>query len=116
MGVKWRVAGLFKADAQKVLEEIGDCRITPKEVLEKARDVNSELHKCFEWNDSIAAEKYRLQQARVVLVNLVYETDNKDAEPTRYLQVTTQKNVYQPTKFFLVQEEEYQNLLKRYKS
>lgn len=100
MEVKWRVEGIYKADAQKVADEIGDNRISPQELLEKARDVNSELHKCFEWNDSIAAEKYRLQQARVVLVNLVYETDNKDVEPTRYLQVTTQKNVYQPTKFF----------------
>lgn len=116
MEVKWRIEGIYKADAQKVANEIGDNRISPQELLEKARDVNSELHKCFEWNDSIAAEKYRLQQARGVLVNLVYKTEKKDAEPIRYLQITTQKNVYQPTKMFLVQEDEYQNLLKRAKS
>ena len=116
MEVKWRIEGIYKADAQKVADEIGDNRISPQELLEKARDVNSELHKCFEWNDSIAAEKYRLQQARGVLVNLVYKTEKKDAEPIRYLQITTQKNVYQPTKMFLVQEDEYQNLLKRAKS
>lgn len=116
MEVKWRIEGIYKADAQKVADEIGDNRISPQELLEKARDVNSELHKCFEWNDSIAAEKYRLQQARGVLVNLVYKTEKKDAEPIRYLQVTTQKNVYQPTKMFLVQEDEYQALLKRAKS
>ena len=116
MEVKWRIEGIYKADAQKVADEIGENRISPQELLEKARDVNSELHKCFEWNDSIAAEKYRLQQARGVLVNLVYKTEKKDAEPVRYLQITTQKNVYQPTKMFLVQEDEYQNLLKRAKS
>lgn len=116
MEVKWRIEGIYKADAQKVADEIGDNRISPQELLEKARDVSSELHKCFEWNDSVAAEKYRLQQARGVLVNLVYKTEKKDAEPIRYLQITTQKNVYQPTKMFLVQEDEYQNLLKRAKS
>lgn len=113
---KWRVDGIFKADAQKVLEEIGDCRITPQEVLEKARDVNSELHKCFEWDDSIAAEKYRLHQARAVLINLVYKTEKKDVAPVRYFQLTTEKNTYQPTVSFLKQEDEYQALLRRAKA
>ena len=116
MEVKWRIEGIYKADAQKVANEIGDNRISPQELLEKARDVNSELHKCFEWNDSIAAEKYRLQQARGVLINLVYKEKESKVEPVRMFQITTQKNVYQPTVQFLVQEDEYQNLLKRAKS
>lgn len=116
MEVKWRIEGIYKADAQKVADEIGDNRISPQELLEKARDVNSELHKCFEWNDSIAAEKYRLQQARGVLINLVYKEKESKVEPVRMFQITTQKNVYQPTVQFLVQEDEYQNLLKRAKS
>lgn len=115
MEVKWRIEGIYKADAQKVANEIGDNRISPQELLEKARDVNSELHKCFEWNDSIAAEKYRLQQARGVLVNLVYKTEKKDAEPIRYFQITTEKSTYQHTVSFLKQEDEYQALLKRAK-
>ena len=116
MEVKWRIEGIYKADAQKVAEEIGDNRISPQELLEKARDVNSELHKCFEWNDSVAAEKYRLQQARGVLINLVYKEKEPKVEPVRMFQITTQKNVYQPTVQFLVQEDEYQHLLKRAKS
>lgn len=116
MEVKWRIEGIYKADAQKVADEIGDNRISPQELLEKAMDVNSELHKCFEWNDSIAAEKYRLQQARGILINLVYKEKESKVEPVRMFQITTQKNVYQPTVQFLVQEDEYQNLLKRAKS
>ena len=116
MEVKWRIEGIYKADAQKVAEEIGDNRISPQELLEKARDVNSELHKCFEWNDSIAAEKYRLQQARGILINLVYKEKESNAEPVRTFQITSQRNVYQPTVSFLVQEDEYQNLLTRAKS
>lgn len=116
MTVTWRVAGIYKADAQKVAEEIGTEKITPEEVLEKARDKNSELNKCFEWNDSVAAEKYRLQQAGNVIRMLVYESENKDAEPIRYLHLTTETHTYQPTKSFLVQKDEYQSLLKRAKA
>ena len=116
MKVEWRIDGIYKADAQKVADEIGNERISPAEVLEKARDVNSELHKCFEWNDSIAAEKYRLQQARGILINLVYKEKESNEEPVRTFQITTQKNVYQPSVQFLVQEDEYQHLLKRAKS
>lgn len=116
MKVEWRIDGIYKADAQKVADEIGNDRISPAEVLEKARDVNSELHKCFEWNDSIAAEKYRLQQARGILINLVYKEKESNAEPVRTFQITSQRNVYQPTVSFLVQEDEYQNLLKRAKT
>lgn len=114
--VGWRIEGLYKADAQKVFAEIGDNKITPAEVLEKARDVNSELHKCFEWDDSIAAEKYRLHQARAVLINLVFVDKKSENESTRSFQLTTERSVYQPTICFLTQEDEYQNLLRRAKS
>ena len=72
MGVTWRIQGYYKADAQKVAEEIGFGKFTPMEVLEKAKDETTELHKCFEWNDSIAAEKYRLEKAKNIIRMLVY--------------------------------------------
>lgn len=40
---------------------------TPQQILEKARDESTELHKCFTWDDSIAAEKYRIQEARQIV-------------------------------------------------
>ena len=113
MGVTWRIQGYYKADAQKVAEEIGFGKITPMEVLEKAKDETTELHKCFEWNDSIAAEKYRLEQAKNIIRMLVYEKETKEQEVVRYYAKTETKHVYQPTKQFLVQEDEYQGLLRR---
>lgn len=41
-----------------------DGRITPASVLDEARDEASPLHPHFEWDDSEAAEQYRLVQAR----------------------------------------------------
>lgn len=113
MQAEWKVKGLYKADAQKVADEIGSGQITPQEVLEKARDVNSELHKCFEWDDTIAAEKYRLQQARSIIINLVYSQKKEEEQPVRCFSLTSKVSTYQPTQQFLVQEDEYQTLLKR---
>jgi hypothetical protein len=38
-----------------------------EDVLNEARDEGSILHKHFEWDDSEAAQKYRLQQARALI-------------------------------------------------
>ena len=113
MGVTWRIQGYYKADAQKVAEEIGFGKFTPMEVFEKAKDETTELHKCFEWNDSIAAEKYRLEQAKNIIRMLVYEKETKEQAVVRYYAKTETNHVYQPTKQFLVQEDEYQGLLRR---
>lgn len=116
MQAEWKIKGLFNADAQRVADEIGENSITPEQVLEKARnDKNSELHKCFEWNDGIAAEKYRLIQARKIIINLAYVPKEKTDEPVRCFQITREKSVYMPTKQFLVNNDEYQDLLKRAK-
>lgn len=116
MEATWRINGIFKADAQKVAKEIGNGEITPQEVIERARNENSELHKCFEWDDSVAAEKYRLQQAGNIIRMLVYTPKKESEQPVRVFQITSNKNTYQPTKRFLVQENEYQSLLKRAKN
>lgn len=113
MQAEWKVKGLYKADAQKVADEIGSGQITPQEVLEKAKDLNSELHKCFEWDDTIAAEKYRLQQARSIIINLVYVPKKEEEQSVRCFSLTSKVSTYQPTQQFLVQEDEYQTLLKR---
>lgn len=41
-----------------------DGRLDPREVVEDARDPASPLHDSFEWDESTAAEQYRLLQAR----------------------------------------------------
>ena len=108
MQVEWKIKGIYKADANKVAGEIGPGKITPEEVLEIARNKDSELHKCFEWDDGVAAEKYRLTQARGILLNLYYVPQKKDSEPVRKFSLTNEKKVYQDTVSFLVQEDEYQ--------
>ena len=110
--VVWRFNNLYKADAEKVSKEIESIsNATPVSILEYARNENSELHKCFEWDDTVAAEKYRLQQARNIVCNLVYQ--EKEEEPTKlrvfYNQSST--NTYKPTKVLVRNEDSYKELL-----
>ena len=96
----WSIKNGFKADAQKCAEEIrtlGD-EIRAEQVLELARDENTELHKCFEWDDSIAAEKYRYVQAQRVIRMLVIKEDEKpdDRPPIRMYYKTVSDEGYKP--------------------
>lgn len=113
MQVQWKVKGIFKADAAKVYKEIGSKNVTPEKILEKARDENSELHKCFEWDDSVAAEKWRLVQARQIIQLIVTVPDKKEEPPKRVFQISSEKNTYQPMSFFVKNEDEATILLQR---
>ena len=111
--VKWRLNGVFNADANKCYAEMCSLNeITPKTVLEYAKGINTELHKCFEWDNDVAAEKYRTIQAGNVIRMLYIEPKNEDTPPVRVLSRTSD-TIYQPTRTFLTNTTEYEDLLKR---
>ena len=64
-GVPAEVAG-------KVMEQIEEKHgeVTKELFLEASRPEDSPTHNCFEWDDSVAAEKYRLNQAYHVILDL----------------------------------------------
>lgn len=45
--------------------------LRPRDIVDEARVPDSPLHRCFEWDDSVAAEQYRLWQARAMTRVLV---------------------------------------------
>lgn len=105
---------LHKADAQLVAEEIASIgeSVTPVQIVEKARDSGTELHKCFEWRNDVAAEKYRLQQARQVVCHLVIrETIREDKPPVRLMFQVKNGDGYQPTQIIYRDPDKYQALL-----
>ena len=74
MVFEWKKNARIKADAQIVGEELEKIEEgkTAKVVLAVAKkNKKSELHKCFTWEDSVAAEQFRLDQARHVLNSIV---------------------------------------------
>jgi len=57
-----------------VLMEGRGGEITPQEILEDATKISSPLHDHFECSDTEAADKYRLDQARYLMINIVTVT------------------------------------------
>lgn len=117
----WSIQGLHKGDAQKCYDECQTLsEITPENVLKKAKNKKTELHKCFEWDNTVAGEKYRLIQARQIIQHFVIVTpeEKEEEEPVkiRSYQVTTQRNVYEPTRLIMQKPDEYKALLKRAKA
>ena len=78
----WKIKGLYKADAQAVYEEITQIgeEVTPEQIVDKAKDKDTELHKCFCWDNKAAAHLYRLSQARSIMRNIVHTVEYQDEE------------------------------------
>lgn len=62
--------------ALKALEQSG--KLTAEDVVLAARDPESALHGCFEWDDSKAAEHWRLQQARSLIRSVMVKVTVED--------------------------------------
>lgn len=109
---------LYKdADAQRVAEEIltlGE-EVTAEEVVNLARDPGTELHRCFEWDDTVAAEKWRRHQARQIFCNLVIQRppeEGKEARaPVRFFYNNGKS--YKTSSLIFTKPSEYQELLQR---
>lgn len=111
----WKSGSRYSADAQKVAEEIYSIgeSATTAQILDKARDEKSELHKCFEWNDTKAAESWRMQQARRLVCNLVIKEERKSEQgpEVRLFFKTDADEGYKPTVLIMQDKDEYQKLL-----
>ena len=57
----------------KVLENRAG-KLTPEQVVNAAADKSSALHSCFTWDDSAAAAKWRLDEAREIIRSVRIET------------------------------------------
>jgi hypothetical protein len=70
---KWKSQAAIPVGAQVAGEHLENLRIinngqlTPRAVVDDARQEGSPLHPAFEWDDSVAAERFREEQARYML-------------------------------------------------
>ncbi len=85
MVYQWKPFSCLKADAQaageqmEVLERTGG--LTPTRLLDANREIGTPLHDDFEWNDTIAAEKFRENQASYIIRHLVVHETTTAQEP-----------------------------------
>lgn len=113
-GYNWKMKGLAKrVDPSIAAEELKRIQniygsITPEILVKEAKKRNSPLHKIFEWNDTKAAENYRLQQARILLNNIqvTIVTDNESKNISAY-ERTSVKEGYKSIDTFSPDDIEY---------
>ena len=85
MVYQWNVnvAGVKAQEAGELCEKLKNTiGLSPETLLDASRSEDALLHKQFEWDDGIAAEKYRVEQARHIICNLKVVAAENTA-PTR---------------------------------
>lgn len=116
MAIAWSMK-LFKADAEKVyseLETIGTK--SPQNIVDYAEEhPDSELHKCFTWDDTKAANEWRKAEARQVVRLLVF-ADDETKQPTQIRVLQKATDAYEPVKTIVRNNDEYAKLLARAKA
>ena len=114
----------YGADAQLVGEELEQIErnstITPEHVVEYAeRHKDSELYKCFEWDDKEASKKWRLNQARLIITSITLEIKEEPKKVQRvYVNVKdkdTEERTFKSINEVLKNDEEYQQLIDKAK-
>lgn len=117
MVYQWKINGLHKTAAQtagEVCERLNaEGRLTPTDLVEDSRPDDAPLHSEFEWNDDVAAEHWRMHQARNIINAIVVV--NEAPEPTQvraFFQVTSPSR-YESVQTIIRRPDMYDTLLRR---
>lgn len=114
----------INANAESVGKELEEIEmmgeVTSEQVLEYAeKNPNSELHKCFEWDNEKASKNYRLIQANRILCSISIEIKEEPVVKQRiYVNVRSQESgekTFKNIKEVLKNDDEYQQLIDKAK-
>ena len=117
MVYEWKT-GFYKVDAETagmVFAELDNTvGLTAKTLVEASRDESAPLHNEFEWDNDVAGELWREQQARTMICNLVVRTEDKpDAPEVRaYVVVSDDNKRYENIHTVLQDEDKTAKLMK----
>lgn len=79
-GARSPVSAQVAGEVCASLEEAGN--LTPRALVEASRAEDAPLHNAFEWNDAVAAERYRETQAGYIIRSVEVVVEGS-AEPVR---------------------------------
>ena len=97
MVFNWKIGSVHKVSADVAGEVCNkldaEGNLTAKALVDVSRPEDAPLHPEFEWNDGIAAEKWREQQGRLIINHLTVVIDNQ--EPVRkFFNIENTANTY----------------------
>ena len=114
---RYKFDGLHKVSADiagKVCEELTNTEegLTPQKLVDVNRDENHPLHCEFEWDDTVAAEAYRVTQARQLIRDITIVRNDTERKHDRGFVITPGgTHTYVPLEDALNNEEWKANLL-----
>lgn len=68
------------AELERIREKRGELK--PEYVVEESKDEKAVLHGCFQWDDTIAAQMWRKEQARQLIKNITVTIVNENVSAT----------------------------------
>jgi len=106
--------GKVAAEINRLMKRCGNS-VTPEQIVKAAKPKNSPIHNCFTWDETLAAHKCRLLEARYLLrtVTVVYK-ENEKTYTTRAF-VTTNDRQYRTIESVLSDDELRAQLLEQAK-
>lgn len=101
MVYKFKEGSRINADPQLVgrvcAQLSSEGELTAHRLLEVSRDSSAPLHNLFEWDDRIAAEEYRVSQARYIIRSITVESETNIKQPVRaFISIHQEKQEYKP--------------------
>lgn len=106
------------SEFERIREAHGELK--PEYVVEESRPEGALLHSLFQWNDTIAAESWRKEQASRLIRNVHVVINNEDVKCSvrAFVNVSTGKDIpksYIPFKEAILNKEAYADLLQQAK-
>lgn len=113
---KWKIPGVIPVDAQTAGEELQRIYqekggLNPSDIVEESRNDSAPLHPCFEWDDEIAAEKYRQTQAMQIVRSIVTIQESDSKKPQEIRAFVHVQESYHPISVVIDSKEQMEELL-----
>lgn len=116
MTYQWKIPTM-PVDAESAGHELericqkNNGELLAKDVVEESRPQAAVLHKCFEWDDAVAAERFREVQAGQIIRNITVVRDEKDGGPAEVRAFVSVQKSYQPIQVVISDQEKMAELL-----
>ncbi len=76
---------------RQILKKNKKRKLLPSAVVQEARDKDSPLHRYFEWDDAVASDKYRLDQARQLIASIEIISDDRHESAPAFVSLASDR-------------------------
>lgn len=119
MNVVWKSGFAPPVDARVAYETVqqlyAEGRSSARDLVDASRPEDAPMHACFEWNDNVAAERYREYQARNLINHILVIPEPEENRPVTkaFFNIEQKGSNYEPLEFILSVPDKRERLLEQ---